>query len=353
MGFNHLLQMIIKPKLIIITLYKFVHLLQEVHLIAYLFSLICKFLRSSMLLSLTSESFPCNLVHVQKMLLVLELVSGLFRFDHFPSLLVRKQQRKAIIRLLIQEFIKGETMEEFSSRLANNLENLILTEGPENNNVIEPDLNVQIFDIYIAIFIAEPVMEAGGVIFPPATYLTKRDLRRHRQPTTLNVEKVESQRDKNTLTTHMYIPRIRSTRLIEVRSYSPSHDVLPLEYTLLRVKRDVVNWYKENVHLHATLCRLPSPVSPYSFCNNHSSMMPQNIDEVVKIDGLRSELTSSKRNGQVRDDITNRIWQHLNDRYNFMKQETRNKKQEIENRNVTKRALKGSIWLQLHISYLL
>lgn len=79
----------------------------EVHLIAYLFSLICKFLRSSMLLSLTSESFPCNLVHVQKMLLVLELVSGLFRFDHFPSLLVRKQQRKAIIRLLIQEFIKG------------------------------------------------------------------------------------------------------------------------------------------------------------------------------------------------------------------------------------------------------
>lgn len=82
----------------------------------------------------------------------------------------------------------GETMEEFSSRLANNLENLILTEGPENNNVIEPDLNVQIFDIYvnnifsisnlcffqIAIFIAEPVMEAGGVIFPPATYLTKR-----------------------------------------------------------------------------------------------------------------------------------------------------------------------------------
>jgi 4-aminobutyrate--pyruvate transaminase len=51
----------------------------------------------------------------------------------------------------------GETEEEFSSRLANNLENLILKEGPET----------------IAAFIAEPVMGAGGVIPPPATYFDK------------------------------------------------------------------------------------------------------------------------------------------------------------------------------------
>uniref|UniRef100_M1C8Z7 Gamma aminobutyrate transaminase isoform3 n=1 Tax=Solanum tuberosum TaxID=4113 RepID=M1C8Z7_SOLTU len=51
----------------------------------------------------------------------------------------------------------GETEEEFSTRLANNLENLILKEGPET----------------IAAFIAEPVMGAGGVIPPPATYFEK------------------------------------------------------------------------------------------------------------------------------------------------------------------------------------
>ncbi|XP_004305895.1 PREDICTED: gamma aminobutyrate transaminase 1, mitochondrial-like [Fragaria vesca subsp. vesca] len=51
----------------------------------------------------------------------------------------------------------GETEEEFSTRLANNLENLILKEGPDT----------------IAAFIAEPVMGAGGVIPPPATYFDK------------------------------------------------------------------------------------------------------------------------------------------------------------------------------------
>ncbi|XP_073123488.1 gamma aminobutyrate transaminase 3, chloroplastic-like isoform X1 [Henckelia pumila] len=51
----------------------------------------------------------------------------------------------------------GETEEEFSTRLANNLENLILKEGPET----------------IAAFIAEPVMGAGGVILPPETYFEK------------------------------------------------------------------------------------------------------------------------------------------------------------------------------------
>ncbi|KAH9315462.1 hypothetical protein KI387_024089, partial [Taxus chinensis] len=51
----------------------------------------------------------------------------------------------------------GETEEEFATRLANNLEKLIVKEGPET----------------IAAFIAEPVMGAGGVIVPPATYFEK------------------------------------------------------------------------------------------------------------------------------------------------------------------------------------
>lgn len=53
--------------------------------------------------------------------------------------------------------LPGETEEDFSTRLANNLENLILKEGPDT----------------IAAFIAEPVMGAGGVIPPPATYFEK------------------------------------------------------------------------------------------------------------------------------------------------------------------------------------
>ncbi|KAJ8429119.1 hypothetical protein Cgig2_016950 [Carnegiea gigantea] len=53
--------------------------------------------------------------------------------------------------------VSGETEEDFATRLANNLENLILKEGPET----------------IAAFIAEPVMGAGGVIPPPATYFDK------------------------------------------------------------------------------------------------------------------------------------------------------------------------------------
>ncbi|KMZ66939.1 Aminotransferase [Zostera marina] len=50
-----------------------------------------------------------------------------------------------------------ETEEEFSTRLAKNLEDLIIKEGPET----------------IAAFIAEPVMGAGGVIPPPKTYFEK------------------------------------------------------------------------------------------------------------------------------------------------------------------------------------
>lgn len=51
----------------------------------------------------------------------------------------------------------GETEEEFSTRLANNLEQLIQDEGPET----------------IAAFIAEPVMGAGGVLIPPKGYFEK------------------------------------------------------------------------------------------------------------------------------------------------------------------------------------
>ena len=55
-------------------------------------------------------------------------------------------------------FAEGdESEEEFSSRLANELEDLILQEGPET----------------IAAFIAEPVMGAGGVIVPPEGYFAK------------------------------------------------------------------------------------------------------------------------------------------------------------------------------------
>ncbi len=51
----------------------------------------------------------------------------------------------------------GESEENFSTRLANELDELIQQEGPDT----------------IAAFIAEPVMGAGGVVIPPETYFTK------------------------------------------------------------------------------------------------------------------------------------------------------------------------------------
>ena len=51
----------------------------------------------------------------------------------------------------------GESEEQFSSRLADDLETLILAEGPET----------------IAAFFGEPIMGAGGVIVPPAGYWEK------------------------------------------------------------------------------------------------------------------------------------------------------------------------------------
>jgi len=51
----------------------------------------------------------------------------------------------------------GESEEDYATRLANNLEQLILDEGPET----------------VAAFIAEPLMGVGGVLLPPATYFQK------------------------------------------------------------------------------------------------------------------------------------------------------------------------------------
>lgn len=76
----------------------------------------------------------------------------------------------------------GETEEEFATRLAKNLEDLILKEGPETVQ-FSCHQNHQKFRVYylthvffscqIAAFIAEPVMGAGGVIPPPKTYFDK------------------------------------------------------------------------------------------------------------------------------------------------------------------------------------
>lgn len=51
----------------------------------------------------------------------------------------------------------GESEEAYATRLARNLEDMIEREGPDT----------------IAAFIAEPVMGAGGVLLPPATYFEK------------------------------------------------------------------------------------------------------------------------------------------------------------------------------------
>jgi 4-aminobutyrate--pyruvate transaminase len=54
----------------------------------------------------------------------------------------------------------GESEEAFAARLADSLERLILREGPDT----------------VAAFFAEPVMGAGGVIVPPATYFDRIQL---------------------------------------------------------------------------------------------------------------------------------------------------------------------------------
>ncbi len=61
--------------------------------------------------------------------------------------------------------LDGESEEQFAARLAQNLDDLITREGADT----------------VAAFIAEPVMGAGGLIVPPATYFTRVQevLRRH------------------------------------------------------------------------------------------------------------------------------------------------------------------------------
>jgi L-2,4-diaminobutyrate transaminase len=63
------------------------------------------------------------------------------------------------------EALPGETDEAFAARLADELEQLILAEGPDT----------------VAAFVGEPLQGAGGVIVPPATYWTRIQevLRRH------------------------------------------------------------------------------------------------------------------------------------------------------------------------------
>jgi 4-aminobutyrate--pyruvate transaminase len=56
-----------------------------------------------------------------------------------------------------REALPGETEEEFATRLAQELDDVIQREGPET----------------VAAFIGEPVMGAGGVIVPPRTYWEK------------------------------------------------------------------------------------------------------------------------------------------------------------------------------------
>jgi 4-aminobutyrate--pyruvate transaminase len=51
----------------------------------------------------------------------------------------------------------GETEDEFTTRLAKNLEDMIIREDPDT----------------VAAFIAEPIMGAGGVVIPPAGYFEK------------------------------------------------------------------------------------------------------------------------------------------------------------------------------------
>ncbi|SFT81732.1 aspartate aminotransferase family protein [Sedimentitalea nanhaiensis] len=56
-----------------------------------------------------------------------------------------------------REGLEGESEEQFATRLADDLEAMIQAEGPET----------------VMAFIAEPVMGAGGVVVPPATYWDK------------------------------------------------------------------------------------------------------------------------------------------------------------------------------------
>lgn len=64
-----------------------------------------------------------------------------------------------------REGLPGETEEDFATRLAEELDALIITEGPDT----------------VAAFFAEPAMGTGGVVIPPVTYFEKiqKVLRKH------------------------------------------------------------------------------------------------------------------------------------------------------------------------------
>ncbi len=83
-------------------------------------------------------SLPVNLTHFDAPLEAL----GILRTDH-PHYYTGA--------------LNGESEQEFVTRICNNLENLILREGPET----------------IAAFIAEPITGASGVIVPPPGYYEK------------------------------------------------------------------------------------------------------------------------------------------------------------------------------------
>lgn len=68
----------------------------------------------------------------------------------------------------------GMSDEEFAQKLADDLESLILAEGPET----------------VAAFIAEPIAGAGGVLVPPATYFQKIQAVLHRYDVLLIADEV-------------------------------------------------------------------------------------------------------------------------------------------------------------------
>ena len=88
--------------------------------------------------------------------------------------------------------LDGETEEEFASRLADELEALIVKEGPET----------------VAAFIAEPVMGAGGVIVPPKTYF-REDHGGVRQTRSVH----DQRRGDLRLRAARYLVRLRKARL--------------------------------------------------------------------------------------------------------------------------------------------
>ena len=70
----------------------------------------------------------------------------------------------------------GESEEDFATRLANELEAMILAEGPET----------------VAAFVGEPIMGAGGVFVPPRTYWEKIQAVCHRYDVLIVVDEVIS-----------------------------------------------------------------------------------------------------------------------------------------------------------------